>query len=76
MLDAGLVFIVSAAELRADDLDILRVSVPAEQLVTVWYGPAEAAEIAPDLSLPAGATVDEACAAMAGLLTARGVLPS
>ncbi len=76
MLDAGLVFIVSAAELRADDLDILRVSVPAEQLVTVWYGPAEAAGIAPDLSLPAGATVDEACAAMAGLLTARGVLPS
>ncbi len=29
MLDAGLVFIVSAAELRADDLDIVRVSVPA-----------------------------------------------
>ena len=76
MLDAGLVFIVSAAELRADDLDILRVSVPGEQLLTVWYGPAGAAEIATDLSLADGATIDEASAAMTGLLVARGVLPS
>lgn len=76
MLDAGLVFIVSAAELRADDLDILRVSVPGQQLMTVWYGAAEGAEIVTDLTVPDGATVDDACAAMTGLLTARGVLPS
>ena len=76
MLDAGLVFIVSAAELRADDLDILRVSVPGEQLVTVWYGPAGAAEIATDLAVTDAATLDEAGALITDLLTARGVLPS
>ena len=64
MLDAGLVLIVSAAELRADDLDIVRVSVAGDRITTVWFGPAEAAEIATDLVIPEGAPLDEACAAL------------
>jgi len=75
MLDAGLVLIVSAAELRADDLDILRVSVPAEHIVTVWYGPPEAAEIASDLAIPGSVAPQDAGRALTALLEARGVLP-
>ncbi len=76
MLDAGLVLIVSAAELRADDLDIVRVSVPAERITTVWFGPAAAAEVATDLVIPEGVPLDDACAALTALLAARGVLPT
>ncbi len=75
MLDAGLVLIVSAAELRSDDLDIVRVSVAGDRITTVWFGPAEAAEIATDLVIPEGAGLDEACAALSELLAMRGVLP-
>ncbi|MCC6988662.1 MAG: adenylyl-sulfate kinase, partial [Acidobacteria bacterium] len=75
MLDAGLVLIVSAAELRSDDLDIVRVSVAGDRITTVWFGPAEAAEIATDLVIPEGAPLDEACAALSELLAMRGVLP-
>ena len=38
LLDAGLILIVSAAELTEDDLDVLKTSLPAELIYTVWIG--------------------------------------
>jgi bifunctional enzyme CysN/CysC len=38
LLDAGLILIVSAAELTEDDLDVLKTSLPAELIYTVWVG--------------------------------------
>jgi bifunctional enzyme CysN/CysC len=38
ILDAGLILIVSAAELTEDDLDVLKTSLPAELIYTVWVG--------------------------------------
>ena len=40
MIDAGMILVVSAAELRQEDLDTVRVSVPAERIATVWVGAA------------------------------------
>ena len=74
MLDAGLVFIVSAADLGPDDLDVVRISVPAEQIRTVWIGPSAAARIECDLVVadtdPAGASE-----AIVRRLGAEGVVP-
>src|SRR5579864_5122287 len=38
LLDAGLILIVSAAELTEDDLDVLKTSLPPELIYTVWVG--------------------------------------
>jgi bifunctional enzyme CysN/CysC len=38
LLDAGLILIVSAADLTAEDLEALRTGVPAELIHTVWVG--------------------------------------
>lgn len=75
MLDAGLVLIVSAAELRHDDLDVVKVSVPRERIMTVWFGPDDAAEIGCDLVISDEAGTAAACTAIAALLADRGVLP-
>lgn len=76
LLDAGLVLIVSAAELRHDDLDIVKVSVPADRLATVWFGAPDAADVACDLVLPEGTSTDDACQAIIDLLVTRGTLLS
>ncbi|MGE0816230.1 MAG: GTP-binding protein [Vicinamibacterales bacterium] len=49
MLDAGVLLIVSAAELTQDDLEIVKVSVPAERIATIWLGPSVTTDIACDL---------------------------
>ena len=38
LLDAGLILIVSAAELTQSDIDVLKTSLPAELVSTVWVG--------------------------------------
>ncbi len=75
MLDAGLILIVSAADLGPDDLDIVKVSVPAEQIRTVWFGPSAEARIACDLTV-ADQGLDQACAAVEALLVTEGVVPA
>lgn len=75
MLDAGLILIVSAADLGPDDLDIVRVSVPPEQIVTVWFGPAIQARIGCDLAI-ADQDLELACTAVEALLATRGVVPA
>ena len=43
MLDAGVLLVVSVAELGQDELDIVQMSVPAERILTVWVGQPAAA---------------------------------
>ena len=73
MLDAGVILIVSAAELRQDDLEIVKVSVPAEQIATVWVGASGAAGVAVDLVVP-DAPQSGAVDAVEALLQDRGVI--
>lgn len=74
MLDAGLVLIVSAAELRLDDLEVVRAGVPGNRLVTVWWGPPEAAEVACDLTIDDGVVLDAACTTIIAWLESRSVV--
>jgi bifunctional enzyme CysN/CysC len=38
MLDAGIILIVTAAELTTDDLEVIRAAVEPERIETIWVG--------------------------------------
>lgn len=74
MLDAGVLLIVSAAELTQDDLEIVKVSVPAERIVTVWVGSSVTTDIATDLVVSQQAPDQSAIEVIETLLQDRGVI--
>jgi bifunctional enzyme CysN/CysC len=51
LLDAGMILIVSAAELTQSDLDVLKTSLPPELVSTVWVGDRVTTDIACDFVL-------------------------
>ena len=51
LLDAGMILIVSAAELTQSDLDVLKTSLPPELVCTVWVGDRVTTDIACDVVL-------------------------
>jgi bifunctional enzyme CysN/CysC len=51
LLDAGMILIVSAAELTQGDLDVLKTSLPPELVSTVWVGDRVTTDIQCDLVL-------------------------
>jgi bifunctional enzyme CysN/CysC len=51
LLDAGMILIVSAAELTQSDLDVLKTSLPPDLVSTVWVGDRVTTDIACDVVL-------------------------
>ena len=51
MLDAGMILIVTAAELTQDDLDLIKATVEADRIETVWVGESGATDLVCDLQL-------------------------
>ncbi len=45
MLDAGMLFIMSARELNANDLDVIRTGIPDEKIFVIWIGEEKATDI-------------------------------
>ena len=74
MLDAGVLLLVSVAELGQDELDIVQISVPAERILTVWVGQPTPAGVACDLSWPDTTRASGAVDAVVALLRARDVI--
>jgi bifunctional enzyme CysN/CysC len=74
MLDAGVLLVVSVAELAHDDLDIVQTSVPPERILTVWMGEVAAGGIGGDLVVPDGDDDTGAVEDVVALLRARGVI--
>ncbi len=74
MLDAGVLLVVSAAELQSDDLEIVRLSVASERILTVWVGAASAGAAAHDLLVSDSTPESVAVDAVAAMLRARGVI--
>ncbi|NOT07676.1 MAG: adenylyl-sulfate kinase [Gemmatimonadales bacterium] len=62
MLDAGVILLVTAAELTRSDLDLVRAAVPEGRVVTAWLGEGVTTDLPPDLRLDqaegAGALVE------------------
>lgn len=68
MLDAGVILIVTAAELTNADLEIIREGVDAERITTAWLGPGDAAALPRDLTLSDRVPVSEAADQIKALL--------
>ncbi|HEY9382512.1 MAG TPA: GTP-binding protein [Gemmatimonadales bacterium] len=80
LLDAGMIVVVSAAELEQEDLELIRTAAPPERVVTVWLGRSEEAQAgrahgtAFDLVLDPNDETDRAVERIRELLTQRGAL--
>lgn len=77
LLDAGVILVVSAAELDREDLELIRTAAPPERVVTVWVTDGRtggrAVEAPPvDLRLDAGESVEQGVQRLRALLTERG----
>jgi bifunctional enzyme CysN/CysC len=73
MLDAGIILIVTAAELTQDDLEVIKTAVPPDWIETVWAGDAITTDLSCDLLLPGGA-VHEAVDRLKAHLQDKGII--
>jgi bifunctional enzyme CysN/CysC len=55
MMDAGIILVVTAAELTQDDLEIIKTAVQPDWIETVWAGDTITTDLSCDLQLPGGA---------------------
>jgi bifunctional enzyme CysN/CysC len=74
MLDAGVILVVTAAELTQEDLELIRVTVDPERIETVWLGPEATTDIDFDLQIE-DPDAAEAVGRIEGLLRSRGIIP-
>ncbi len=73
MLDAGMILIVTAAELAREDLDLITTGVEPERIRTVWVG-GGATDLRADLELPAGLSEDDGARRLRDLLAGMGAV--
>ena len=52
MLDAGVILIVTAAELTHADVELIKTSVDADRIEVVWVGDAGTSDLPHDLHIP------------------------
>ncbi len=74
LLDAGVIVVVSAAELEQNDLDLIRTAAPPDRVVTVWLEAATRSRLGPeaDLILDASVPLDTQLERVESLLVTRG----
>jgi bifunctional enzyme CysN/CysC len=74
MLDAGTILIVTAIELRRDDLDVITATIDADRIDIVWVGGAVTTDVTCDLVLGEHANVVTAVDRMTTLLRDKGTI--
>jgi bifunctional enzyme CysN/CysC len=74
MLDAGVILIVTAAELGQDDLELIKTTVDQQRIETVWIGDEVTTDIEVDLQLPEHVPGDDAIDQIKSLLQQKGVI--
>ncbi|MEJ7812699.1 MAG: GTP-binding protein [Gemmatimonadaceae bacterium] len=74
MLDAGVILIVTAAELTQDDLEIVKTTVDPERIETVWVGDAVTTDIAYDAWVTEGEVGTEGVERLKVLLQDKGTI--
>jgi len=75
ILGAGFILVVTAIDLREDELDLMRSTVDDDQIVIVWRGGATAELTQVDVLLGAGETLEVATSRVLTSLIERGILP-
>jgi bifunctional enzyme CysN/CysC len=74
MLDAGMILIVTAAELSEADLDLIRTSVDATHIETVWTGDQVTTNLNFDLLVSERSSLEEGVERIKQLLQDRGII--
>ncbi len=74
LLDAGIILLVTAAELTQDDLEIMKTAVSADKIETVWIGENITTDIAFDLRLPQPDNVAESVDVLKSYLQDKGII--
>ena len=74
MLDAGVILLVSAAELTAEDLELIRASVGADRVSTVWLGDRVTTDFRADLVVGEDEPLADAVERLRNFLHEAGVL--
>ena len=74
MLDAGVILIVTAAELTQDDLELVTTSVDRERVDTIWVGDAITTDLSYDLWLSGVEAETDGVDRLRVLLQDKGVI--
>ena len=74
MLDAGVILLVSAAELNAEDLDLIKASVGPDRVATIWLGDRVTTDLRPELMLDEEEDLPDSVERLRTLLQDAGVL--
>ena len=74
LLDAGIILLVTAAELTQDDLEIMKTTVSPDKIETVWIGENITTDIAYDLRLPQPDNVPESVDILKSHLQDKGII--
>jgi bifunctional enzyme CysN/CysC len=74
LLDAGLIVVATARELREEDLDVIRTAAGAERVLSVWLGDRTTTDLRHDLLLPLQDAETEGVARLKGLLLESGAI--
>jgi len=74
MLDAGTILIVTAIEISQQDLDLIKTTVDAEHIETVWIGENITTDVDYDLHIPDFKDEKEASRQIKSLLQDRGII--
>lgn len=72
LLDAGVILVVSAADLTADELGMIGAAVSPDRIVSAWLGPRSAGSVPVDLELDAAAPEERSVADLRALLARKG----
>jgi len=68
MLESGMILIISAIELTAQDLDVIKTGIPAERIVVIWVGDEPTTDIPVKMLIPESTKIEEAVSSIKSLL--------
>ena len=74
MLDAGVILIVTAMELRQEDLDLVRATVQSDLIETIWVGERVTTDVECDLHVLGAESIDDAVQRTKNLLLEKGAI--
>lgn len=75
-LDAGIILVVTAVEFTQSDLDLIRVPVNPDSIITVWAGPKISTDIEVDVQITDPADVEAAVSEIKSVLKRNGIVYS
>jgi bifunctional enzyme CysN/CysC len=74
LLEAGLILIVTAIELRQEDLDLIKTVVDGGSVETVWVGEPVTTDVSYDLLVPGSDQVNTSVSQIIGRLQDQGYI--